>query len=396
MKKIAFFVQWMLCGGVENALITLSNKLVENGNDVTIYVIVEKGEFIKKIPENVHLKKIPMPEKVRRSIPVGGTKVTVRECLKEKHYLQAASFVLNHKLNRNPFAELKVKLNLIPQLNEKYDIAVNFHMHSPFLIWYLSERVSADQKLTWIHNDFETTQYDISALDTYLRCVDGFYGVSKKLVDEFAERLPKYKERTQVALNIVPVQEIKEKSDEFYPKEFAKVENGKLKILTVGRLEEQKGYDIAIQVCKNLVDQGVQIEWFVLGDGTLHEALEEEIREKKLENHFHILGVRMNPYPYFKNCDIYVQPSRHEGWGITITEAIVLEKPIISTDFAGAREQLTNGVNGFVVDCSVNAITERLLLMIQNTDIVDGFVRTLQEYKLSQNFEWLNVFGNMD
>ena len=44
MKRIAFFVQWMLCGGVENALIALSNKLIENGNDVTIYVIIGNCE----------------------------------------------------------------------------------------------------------------------------------------------------------------------------------------------------------------------------------------------------------------------------------------------------------------------------------------------------------------
>ena len=58
MKKIAFFVQHMLCGGVENALYNLSKELVENGHDVTIYVISKTGEFIDKIPEGVKLKKL--------------------------------------------------------------------------------------------------------------------------------------------------------------------------------------------------------------------------------------------------------------------------------------------------------------------------------------------------
>jgi glycosyltransferase involved in cell wall biosynthesis len=392
MKKIAFFVQWMLCGGVENALIALSNKLFENGNDVTIYVIDEKGEFIKKIPHNVQLRKIPMPEKVRKSIPVGGTKVTVRECLKEKHYLQAVGFVVRHKLSRNQFAELNVDFNQIPYLDEKYDIAVNFHMHSPFLVRYLSERVSADKKLTWIHNDFETTQYDIKSLDAYLKCVDGFYGVSNKLVNEFVERLPQYKDKTQVALNIVPAEEIKQKADEYYPEEFTAGGNEKLKILTVGRLEEQKGYDIALDVCEKLIDSGAPIEWFVLGDGTQRSWIESEIQKRKLVGKMHLLGVRMNPYPYFKNCDIYVQTSKHEGWGITITEAKILQKPIVTTDFAGAREQIVDEVSGDIADINDDSVFKKLERLIKEDERRISYSDELSKEVNSEEPEWISVF----
>ena len=72
MKKIAFFVQQMLCGGVENALISLSGKLRDEGHQVTIYVIQKTGAFIDKVPDGVQLRQIPMDERLRRSIPVGG------------------------------------------------------------------------------------------------------------------------------------------------------------------------------------------------------------------------------------------------------------------------------------------------------------------------------------
>ena len=74
MKKIAFFVQQMLCGGVENALISLSGKLRDEGHQVTIYVIQKTGAFIDKVPDGVQLRQIPMDERLRRSIPVGGTR----------------------------------------------------------------------------------------------------------------------------------------------------------------------------------------------------------------------------------------------------------------------------------------------------------------------------------
>lgn len=393
MKRIAFFVQWMLCGGVENALIALSNKLIENGNDVTIYVITEKGEFIKKIPPKVKVKKIPMPEKLRNSIPVGGTKVTVRECLEKKEYFRAAKFLVKHKMNKCPFAELNVNLEKIPQLVEKYDIAVNFHMHSPFLVWYLSERINADVKLTWIHNDFETTQYDIRLLKQYLECVDVFYGVSNKLVQEFVAILQEYQDRTQVALNIVPVNEIIRKAEECYPEEFAEVSTPKLKILTVGRLEEQKGYDIAIEVCKKLIEHEMPIDWFVLGDGTQRIQLETKIKKLKLENHFHLLGVKTNPYPYFKNCDIYVQPSRHEGYGIAIAEAKLFHRPIIATDFAGAKEQIVDGVSGDIADIDASNVLHKLERLIKEPERREKYSQKLAEEIIEEDPAWVSVFG---
>lgn len=393
MKRIAFFVQWMLCGGVENALIALSNKLIENGNDVTIYVITEKGEFIKKIPPKVKVKKIPMPEKLRNLIPVGGTKVTVRECLEKKEYFRAAKFLVKHKMNKCPFAELNVNLEKIPQLVEKYDIAVNFHMHSPFLVWYLSERVNADVKLTWIHNDFETTQYDIRLLKQYLECVDAFYGVSNKLVQEFVAILPEYQDRTQVALNIVPVNEIIRKAGGSCPEEFADVSAQKLKILTVGRLEEQKGYDIAVQVCKKLVEQNLAIEWFVLGDGTQRAELEAEIRKNELEDYFHLLGVRMNPYPYFKYCDIYVQTSKHEGYVTTVTEAKIFKRPIVCTDVSGAREQLVDGVSGDIADIDASSVLRKLERLIKESERREEYSQKLAEEIIEEDPAWVSVFG---
>ncbi len=277
MKKIAFFAQCMLCGGVENALISLGNKLINMGCEVTIYVIVKKGGFIDRIPSEINFFEIPMKEDLRNSIPVGGTKITVRDCIKEREYLKALEFSIKHKLNKTPFAELNVNLEEIPQLNREYDIAVNFHMHSPFLVWYLSQRVEARKKYTWIHNDFRTTKYEIGALKEYLKCVDQFFAVSQQLKREFIEAIPEYATKTQVALNIVPTDQIIKKGNEAYPDEYKNIDY--IKILTVGRLEEQKGYDLAIQVCKKLKDDGFKFKWYILGEGTLKKTYQQGYKE---------------------------------------------------------------------------------------------------------------------
>lgn len=390
MKKIAFFVQWMLCGGVENALISLSNKLIEMGNEVTIYVIEEKGEFIQKVPPKVKLMRIPMEEKVRKSIPVGGTKVTVRECLEKKDYIRALWFTAKHKLNRTPFAELNINLNRIPLLEERYDIAVNFHLHSPFLVWYLSERVVAEKKFTWIHNDFSTTKYEINTLQRYLCCVDRFFAVSEQLKKEFVVALPEFESKTEVALNIVPVSTIKQRATEFYPEEYT--DSKELKVLTVGRLEEQKGYDLAIEVCKRLCNEGYDFKWYVLGEGTLKNELTQMIEDNGLAERFYLLGSRMNPYPYFKNCDIYVQTSRHEGYVTTVTEAKIFCKPIATTDVSGAKEQINDGLNGEIAEINVDSIYSKIKKLIINETLRIRYADTLKLEKPYSIGDWINYF----
>ena len=390
MKKIAFFVQWMLCGGVENALIALAGKLVNAGNDVTIYVIKESGAFLKKIPAEVHLKEIPMDVKVRKEIPVGGTKVTVRECLENQKYFSAVRFAVKHKVSKIEFAELNVNLDKIPDLQEQYDIAVNFHIHSPFLVWYVSEKVTAEKKYIWMHNDFETTQYNIRALKEYLLCIDHFFAVSDQVREEFSKVLPEFAPKTSIALNIIPTEELLQDADEYYPQEYYAVEG--LKLLTVGRLEEQKGYNIAIDVCKKMKEQNLKFDWFVLGEGTQREILQNEIKKKNLDDCFHLLGAQMNPYPYFKNCDIYIQTSIHEGYGIALAEARLFNKPIVTTDFAGAREQIVDNETGRIVAVNSQAIFEALVEVMRGTKIRKEYSDNLRKLPFTQNLEYIHEY----
>lgn len=392
MSKIAFFVQWMLCGGVESTLISLSKELAKRGNEVTIYVIVEKGEFIKKIPNEVMLKKIPMDENVRSILPVGGIKQSIRESILEKKYNYTARYIINYLSRKNEFAELRIPVNKIPQLDINYDIAVNYHMHSPFLVWYLSERVKARKKFTWIHNDFETTNYNIRGLKNYLNCVDKFFCVAQNLVDEFSLCMPEYKEKIYLALNIVPTQEIVEKANDLYPKEFSMVPESCIKILTVGRLEEQKGYDIALDVCQKLAKADVKFKWFILGNGTQYNWIQDEIKRRNLTKYMSLLGVRMNPYPYFKNCDIYVQTSKHEGYVTTVSEAKIFCRPIVCTDVSGAKEQLRAGITGEVVEINADKVYEKVLVLATSKKIRNKYISELAKENHDQLPTWLSVF----
>ena len=133
------------------------------------------------------------------------------------------------------------------------------------------------------------------------------------------------------------------------------------KIVTVGRLTSPKKIDIAVKVLYSLLKEGIEAEWFVVGEGEERPNLEKLINELGLYDKFHLLGSRANPYPYMKKCDIYVQPSKWEGYGITVAETKVLCKPIITSDLPEFREQIDDGVTGIICEdekAIANAIKE--------------------------------------
>ena len=213
--------------------------------------------------------------------------------------------------------------------------------------------------------------------------------------DEFISILPEYKEKTDIIYNIVPIDEIIERANEEDTPEYNNVSENNLIFLSVGRLEYQKGYDLAVRVCKKLVEKELKFKWFILGDGSERRKIEKEIENQELQNTMFILGIKMNPYPYFKNCDIYIQTSRHEGYVTTVTEAKVFNRPIICTDVSGAREQIEDGVTGFVVDFNIDEIVEKIYLLSKDNSLRNSFIKnTLSRNEVGEIKDCIKPFLN--
>ena len=140
----------------------------------------------------------------------------------------------------------------------------------------------------------------------------------------------------------------------------------RVKILTVGRFTSQKGIDQAIEVCRRLKEENMTFGWYLIGWGEEEKHYRELISLYSLEKEITILGKKVNPYPYIYECDIYVQPSRHEAWGLVVQEARVLNKPIICTAFAGADEQIINTETGYIVPLGdideLSVVVKRLII----------------------------------
>ena len=111
----------------------------------------------------------------------------------------------------------------------------------------------------------------------------------------------------------------------------------------------------------------------MLGEGDLRGSLEQQIKEEGLEKDFLLLGVKANPFPYYKNCDFYVHATGFEGKSIAIQEAQTLGKPILATDCSGNREQINDGVDGRLCPLTPEAVSEEIFWMIQHPEVCRGY-----------------------
>ena len=150
--------------------------------------------------------------------------------------------------------------------------------------------------------------------------------------------------------------------------------------MSIGRLVEQKGFDLAVKAAKTLKDKGFQFKWFIIGVGGLEENLKAYISQHDLQNDFELLGERSNPYPYIKHCNLFLQTSRFEGKSIVVDEAKILNKPIIATNYPTVKDNIQDGQSGIICETSPEAIANAIIALNQDKSKQQHIISHLERY----------------
>lgn len=117
-----------------------------------------------------------------------------------------------------------------------------------------------------------------------------------------------------------------------------------------------------------MLEKGCSVKWYIIGYGADEQLIKEKIRQCGVERHVILLGKKVNPYPYIESCDLYVQPSRAEGKAVTVREAQMLCKPVAIANFATAKSQLTDGVDGMIVPMDNNGCAQALEKLLDDPE----------------------------
>lgn len=190
--------------------------------------------------------------------------------------------------------------------------------------------------------------------------------VSKKAKSAFKEVFIENKANKIIIYNPIIDDELIKKSNEF------KVNFDGFTIVSIGRLDSQKGYDRLIKVHASLVNKFPH-KIIILGEGGERRNLEKIIKDYGVEETFKLNGFVNNPYPYLKAANLFVSSSKAEGYPLVVCEALVLGKAILATNITGNNEILNNGEYGLLGHDSVDGIKRELEMLLRDTNLIKEY-----------------------
>ena len=389
-KKILFVIDSLHCAGAEKSLTTLLSLLDYSKYDVDLQLFGYGGDLEKVLPKEVNLLE-PLSYTNFAAMSVKNSLIYSIKNMNIDMFISRIKYSM--KIRKNDYSNAqKARVywqscsKRIDNSNKKYDIAISYAQGVP--TFYVAEKVNAAKKFAWVNVSYKLEEKDRIFQEKYYDKYNKIVAVSDSAKEIFLQTFPKYKNNIEIIYDINSYKIINKmaQNGSSYDDEY----NG-IRILTIGRLANQKGYDYALKACKILNKKNIDFRWYALGKGPLKNEIEESIKKNNLEDRFILLGVKPNPYPYIKDCDIYVQTSRFEGFGLAIAEARMLNKPVVTTRFDAVYNQMVHGKNGLVVDMNGKAISDGIIELMNNKDLKNNIINYL-EHEKKGNEEELEKF----
>ena len=409
-KKIFIAIHYLEIGGAERALIGLLNALDYTKYEVDLFVYEHRGEFMDMIPKQVNL------------LPENGSYAAIEKPLKEVIKSGHIGIALGRLLakwkgkrfaQKHPGKESIAVFQyvhtyvtpLLPSLHKygEYDLAISFLI--PHNI--VRDKVKAKQKWAWIHTDYSFLEMDTEVELPVWSAYDKIVSISQDVTKGFLSKFPSLDNKIILIENILSEQFVREQADDGlkfkveglgstppHPLPLGKgrgvidQEPSTINLLSVGRLSYQKAFDRAVTI----IDKGINIRWYIVGFGGEENNIKKLIAETGMEKHFILLGKQLNPYPFIKACDVYIQPSRYEGKAVTVREAQILCKPVVITNYATASSQVQDGVDGMIVPNDIEGAAEGIAAFLQNKQKQQEIVAYLQTHHYGNEEEVEKVY----
>ncbi|XLP20239.1 glycosyltransferase [Bacillus toyonensis] len=393
-KRILITSFDMEIGGVERSLIGLLNTIDYSKYDIDLMLFKHEGGFFSLLPKEPNLlEELQQYTTFRKSI---------KQILQEGHFSIGITRMIGKIMGvmHGRFVNSKepgyfviqygwrISLPFLPKLREEYDVAISF-------LWphyFIGDKVRAKRKIGWIHTDYSNIQLNKEMECKMWREMDDIVAVSESCRDTFLKSLPYINKEVQVIENIIDSEFVCEQSNEGDITQEISINSERIKLITVARLSHAKGIDDAIYALRQLLDQGYDIEWYIVGYGPQEAELKLLIDKLGLQDKFVLLGKKINPYSYIKACDIYVQPSRYEGKAVTVREAQILKKPVLITNFSTAKSQLENGVDGYICPMGIKGIVEGIKKMIDDVEFRNEIVNNVSKKNYGNEIEVEKIY----
>jgi len=316
--KVLFFIYSLQSGGAERATANLANYWAEKGHEIIIVTITGKNTdfyllhpHIKRIELNMANNSKNIFKKIYYNIQ---RIINFRKVLKEENP-QAVIAMMSTANIYLSISRIGIKKMICIGTEQIYPPKIHLGLLWEILRKYLYKNLDSivtltSENATWINNHIHTKHIAI---------------IPNPLTYPLTIQEP-----------ILPI--------ESYMK------YGRRILLSVGRLEYQKGFDLLIETFSLIADKHNEWDLIIIGDGTLKNEITKMIKEKRLTNRVFLPGRVGNISQWYKSADIFVMSSRFEGFPNALIEAMAYGLPAVSFDCdTGPRDIIRHEIDGLLV-----------------------------------------------
>lgn len=349
-KKVLFITPSLCQGGIERSQIIMLQMLDKCKYDLTLFLYGTDMTLLPLVPKEVCVvidKEKPHYFRQPKAIllnAIGKLTKLIGFRKQQQKYQEKLRVYIHEQKVEHPAKDLFKGEEFDVVVSNAIGICTEMALHfrsKKYIVWY---RASVD-----MHHEMLTR-----VLPQYNQIMAVSEGVKQMLSDNY----PMIRYKITIINDFVSCKEVLEKAGQ--PCDIS-VPSDRIVIAACGRFTGEKGFDLAIEAASILKNKGVEFIWYFIGDGTDRAKLEEQIAELGLNNEIVITGFVANPFPIMKQCDIYVQPSYEESFGRTIKEALILGKPVVSTNTAGAREILGDNEYGLITSIDAKGLADGII-----------------------------------
>ena len=349
MKKILFLIHDLHHGGAEKVLVNLVNNMDPTKFEIHVTALFGGGVneqflkphvrfrtiFPKSFPGNSHIMKLLTPRQLHRL------------CIKEH-----------------------------------YDIEVSY-LEGPCARIISGCTDPTTKKVCWIHVQQNTRKCAAASFRSYreaLACYNSFdriVCVSDAVRKDFLGLLP-VNVPTDVRYNTNESAQILASSAD--PVEAGLFSGSEIKLVGVGKLMPNKGFQRIIPIVKKLRDTGCPAHLYILGVGPMEAELKRMAAELGIEDAVTMLGYQTNPYKYVAKCDLFVCASYAEGFSTAATEALIVGTPVCTVEVSGMKEMLgSNNEWGIVTENDENALYQGIKRLLDDPALLEHYKKQAAE-----------------
>lgn len=343
-KKVAFYIESMVVGGAEKVLIDLVNNLNPNKYEVTVIALFKKSIysdycflFEEEFQSHIHYK-----------------------------YLIDNTNEISYRFFNYLYAHIPKRRIYRYLIKERFDIEVAFYEGWP--TEFVSFSTQSSYKIAWLHTDQQRLYQKLSYVqkdekEKIYQTFNQLVGVSKSVCQSFKSIFPDA--NPQCVYNPFQDELIYLKAQ----KESIKRQR-EIQFVTVGRLISIKGYERLIYALAECKQEGYSFCLWMIGDGENRDQLKAMVERYDLEKEIHLLGHKANPYPYLHAADCFISSSYVEGLSTVVIEAIILGKPVITTDCSGMREIFGELECGNICENSEKGLLDAIKKVLENPTVL--------------------------